>query len=165
VTVPLLWLLLHLTCCHTSVLTSKFSKSCIQMHFCRFHSGTKNGVMRMRCYYIKFVISLASAVISLLKYDYIKISLLSLHLILTMLYISLLKSTLFIYVSYYFLFPTCHSFVTFRLIPSLKGKRWLVGSVSIHFSFRTGWMVFTKLSTITIMPLEGTRSDVSHWTV
>jgi len=54
----------------------------------------------MRCYYIKFVISLASAVIFLLKYDYVNISLLSLYLILTILYISLLKSTLFIYVSY-----------------------------------------------------------------
>ena len=70
------------------------------MNFYRFHSGTKNGVIRMRCYYINFVISIASAVSSLLKYDYINISLLSLYLKLTMLCISLLKSTVFIYVSH-----------------------------------------------------------------
>jgi len=69
------------------------------MHFYRFHSGTKNLVMKMRCYYINFVISLASAVISFLKYDYVNISLLSFYLILTM-YISLFKSTLLIYISH-----------------------------------------------------------------
>jgi len=70
------------------------------MHICRLHSATKKGVIRMRCYYVNFVISLASVIVSLLKYNYINISLLSLYLIHTVLYISLLKSTLFIYVSH-----------------------------------------------------------------